>query len=43
MRHPARQVDDVRRYERELRKIIVDKCGMPQEYFIKHFPPNAET
>ena len=35
------QVDDVRRYERELRKIIVDKCGMPQEYFIKQFPPNA--
>ncbi len=35
------QVDDVRRYERELRKIVVDKCGMPQEYFIKHFPPNA--
>lgn len=35
------QVDDVRRYERELRKILVDKCGMPQEYFIKHFPPNV--
>jgi RNA polymerase primary sigma factor len=35
------QVDDVRRYERELRKIMVDKCGMPQEYFIKHFPPNV--
>ncbi|PND37466.1 RNA polymerase sigma factor RpoD [Paucibacter aquatile] len=35
------QVDDVRRYERELRKIVVDKCGMPQEYFIKNFPPNA--
>ncbi|MEW6704821.1 MAG: RNA polymerase sigma factor RpoD [Pseudomonadota bacterium] len=35
------QVDDVRRYERELRKIIVDKCGMPQEHFIKVFPPNA--
>src|SRR5678809_722637 len=34
------QVDDVRRYERELRKILVDKCGMPQEYFIKNFPPN---
>jgi RNA polymerase primary sigma factor len=34
------QVDDVRRYERELRKIIVDKCGMPQEQFIKTFPPN---
>jgi RNA polymerase primary sigma factor len=35
------QVDDVRRYERELRKIVVDKCGMPQEHFIKTFPPNA--
>ncbi len=35
------QVDDVRRYERELRKIVVDKCGMPQDYFIKNFPPNA--
>jgi RNA polymerase primary sigma factor len=34
------QVDDVRRYERELRKILVDKCGMPQEHFIKTFPPN---
>ncbi len=30
----------MRRYERELRKILVDKCGMPQEYFIKNFPPN---
>jgi len=34
------QVDDVRRKERELRRIIVDKCGMPQETFIKEFPPN---
>ncbi|MBX3659040.1 MAG: RNA polymerase sigma factor RpoD [Ramlibacter sp.] len=34
------QVDDVRRKERELRRIIVDKCGMPQETFIKDFPPN---
>jgi RNA polymerase primary sigma factor len=34
------QVDDVRRYEREIRKIVVDKCGMPQEHFIKTFPPN---
>jgi RNA polymerase primary sigma factor len=34
------QVDDVRRYERELRKIVVDRCGMPQEHFIKGFPPN---
>ena len=35
------QVDDVRRYEREIRKIVVDKCGMPQEHFVKTFPPNA--
>ena len=34
------QVDDVRRYERGLRKLLVDKCGMPQEYFIKYFPLN---
>ena len=34
------QVDDVRKKERELRRIIVDKCGMPQEAFIKDFPPN---
>jgi len=32
------QVDDVRKKERELRRIIVDKCGMPQEIFIKEFP-----
>ncbi|HVL46699.1 MAG TPA: RNA polymerase sigma factor RpoD, partial [Acidovorax sp.] len=34
------QVDDVRKKERELRRIIVDKCGMSQETFIKDFPPN---
>ena len=34
------QVDMVRRIERELRRIIVDKCGMPQEKFIAEFPPN---
>jgi len=34
------QVDDVRKKERELRRIIVDKCGMPQEMFVKEFPPN---
>ncbi|HRK37536.1 MAG TPA: RNA polymerase sigma factor RpoD [Burkholderiaceae bacterium] len=34
------QVDDVRKRERELRRIIVDKCGMPQERFIAEFPPN---
>ena len=34
------QVLEVRKTERELRKIIVEKCGMPQEVFIKDFPPN---
>jgi RNA polymerase primary sigma factor len=35
------QVDDVRRYEREIRKIVVDKCGMPQSHFIHTFPANV--
>ncbi|MFM2262406.1 MAG: polymerase sigma factor RpoD, partial [Pseudomonadota bacterium] len=34
------QVDGVRKKERELRRIIVDKCRMPQETFVKDFPPN---
>jgi RNA polymerase primary sigma factor len=34
------QVDEVRKKERELRRIIVDKCGMPQEKFIADFPSN---
>ncbi len=34
------QVDDVRRFEREIRKIVVDRCGMPHAHFIKTFPPN---
>jgi len=34
------QVDDVRKKERELRRIIVDKCRMPQERFVADFPPN---
>ncbi|KAF4530302.1 hypothetical protein B566_EDAN018440 [Ephemera danica] len=35
------QVDDVRRYEREIRKIVVDKCGMPQAHFVQTFPGNV--
>jgi RNA polymerase primary sigma factor len=35
------QVNDVRRYEREIRRIAVDRCGMTQEHFIEAFPPNA--
>ncbi len=31
------QVDDVRKMERELRRIIVDKCGYSQENFIAEF------
>jgi len=34
------QVDDIRRFEREIRKIVVDRCGMSQEHFVKTFPPN---
>ncbi len=34
------QVEDVRKKERQLRRIIVDKCGMPQDVFIKDFPAN---
>jgi RNA polymerase primary sigma factor len=37
VRHGARQVDDMRKKERELRRIIVDKCGYPQENFIADF------
>ncbi len=35
------QVDEVRRHEREIRRLAVDRCGMPQQHFITHFPPNA--
>ena len=31
------QVDDVRRFEREVRRIVVAKCGMPQDHFVKTF------
>jgi RNA polymerase primary sigma factor len=31
------QVDDIRKKERELRRIIVDKCGYSQENFIADF------
>jgi len=31
------QVDEVRRYERELRRIIVDRCGYPQAQFVADF------
>ena len=31
------QVADVRKVERELRKIIVEKCGYPQEKFVEEF------
>ncbi len=31
------QVDDIRKKERELRRIIVDKCGYPHEQFVAEF------
>ena len=31
------QVDEVRKVERELRRIIVDKCGYPQPQFVAEF------
>jgi RNA polymerase primary sigma factor len=34
------QVDEVRRLERELRRIVVDRCGMPQDKFVERFPPH---
>lgn len=34
------QVTEIRSSERQLRKIIVEKCRMPQERFIVDFPPN---
>ncbi len=35
------QVDEVRRHEREIRRIAVDRCGMPQQRFVEQFPANA--
>ena len=34
------QVETIRQQERQLRAIIVDKCGVPQDKFIKDFPEN---
>jgi RNA polymerase primary sigma factor len=34
-------VDAVRRHERQIRRIAVERCGMPQDHFIAHFVPNA--
>ena len=34
------QVDDLRHFEREIRTIAVDRCGMPQAHFARTFPPN---
>ena len=34
------QVETIRQQERQLRAIIVDKCGVPQDRFIKDFPEN---
>jgi RNA polymerase primary sigma factor len=36
-----RQVEELRRCEHGIRRIAVDRCGMPQQHFIEHFPANA--
>ena len=35
------QVEEVRRHEREIRRIVVERCGMPQQRFIEQFPANV--
>ena len=35
------QVEEVRRHERDIRRIVVERCGMPQQRFIEQFPANA--
>ncbi len=35
------QVDEVRKIERQIRRIMVDRCGMPQEHFSAVFGANA--
>ncbi|NRF66958.1 RNA polymerase sigma factor RpoD [Aquincola sp. S2] len=35
------QVDELRRLEREIRRIAVDRCGMPQARFVEQFKARA--
>ena len=35
------QMEELRRHERDIRRIAVERCGMPQEHFIAHFPAHA--
>ena len=35
------QADEVRRCERAIRRLMVDRCGMPQTHFIAAFPAGA--
>ena len=37
------QVNDVRKKERELRRIIVDRCGYPQDQFLAEFSGRDKT
>ncbi len=34
------QVDEVRQIERQILDVVVNKCGMPRQHFIKVFPGN---
>jgi RNA polymerase primary sigma factor len=35
------QVDEIRRHERDIRRIAVERCGMPQALFVERFVPRA--
>jgi len=37
------QVDEVRQIERQILDVVVNKCGMPRQHFIKVFPGNETT
>src|SRR5690606_30393665 len=34
------QVDEVRQIEKQILDLMVNRCGMPRDYFIRHLPSN---
>jgi RNA polymerase primary sigma factor len=37
------QVEEARGHEREIRRLAVERCGMPQSEFVAHFAPSDPT
>ena len=35
------EIEDIRRRERKLQELMVHKCGMPRDHFIRQFPEHA--